>query len=32
VGRAVVECVDDLVVVETSRTLRRWGQRWLPLR
>jgi len=32
VGRAVVECVDDLVVVETSRTLRRWGKRWLPLR
>jgi hypothetical protein len=32
VGRAVVERVDGLVVVETSRVTRRRGARWEPLR
>lgn len=32
VGRAVVERVDTLVVVESSRVTRHWGSRWQPLR
>ncbi len=32
VGRAVVARVDELVVVETSRITRRFGNRWYPLR
>jgi hypothetical protein len=32
VGRAVVDRVDRLVVVESSRVTRRWGARWEPLR
>ncbi|KGM13417.1 hypothetical protein [Cellulomonas bogoriensis] len=32
VGRAVVTHVDTMVVVETSRVMRRAGARWYPLR
>ncbi|WP_298458748.1 hypothetical protein [uncultured Cellulomonas sp.] len=32
VGRAVVARVGELVVVETSRVTRRWGNRWHPMR
>ncbi|KGM08909.1 hypothetical protein [Cellulomonas carbonis] len=32
VGRAVVERVDELAVVETSRITRRTGNRWSPMR
>ena len=32
VGRAVVARVGDLVVVETSRVTRRFGNRWYPMR
>lgn len=32
VGRSVVQRVDELVVVESSRTTRRFGARWFPLR
>ncbi|CAL8975073.1 hypothetical protein CELL_01957 [Cellulomonas sp. T2.31MG-18] len=32
VGRAVVRRIDELVVVESSRTTRRFGARWYPLR
>lgn len=32
VGRAVVARTDELVVVEVSRTTRRYGARWYPLR
>ena len=32
VGRAVVERVDGMVVVETSRVTRRFGNRWYPMR
>lgn len=32
VGQAVVGRVDELVVVETSRVTRRFGNRWHPLR
>ena len=32
VGRAVVRRIDELVVVESSRTTRRYGARWYPLR
>ena len=31
VGRAVVRRIDELVVVESSRTTRRYGARWYPL-
>lgn len=32
VGRAVVDRVEALAVVETSRVTRRFGARWYPLR
>ncbi len=32
VGRVVVERVDAMVVVETSRVMRRFGNRWYPMR
>ncbi|WP_372592965.1 hypothetical protein [Actinotalea sp.] len=32
VGRAVVERVDAMAVVETSRVMRRFGNRWYPMR
>jgi hypothetical protein len=32
VGRAVVARVEELVVVETSRITRRYGNRWYPMR
>lgn len=32
VGRTVVRRIDELVVVESSRTTRRYGARWYPLR
>jgi hypothetical protein len=32
VGRAVVDRVEELVVVETSRITRRFGNRWYPMR
>ena len=32
VGRVVVERVDEMVVVETSRVTRRSGNRWYPMR
>lgn len=32
VGQAVVARVGDLVVVETSRVTRRFGNRWYPMR
>ncbi len=32
VGRIVVERVDEMVVVETSRVTRRFGNRWYPMR
>lgn len=32
VGRAVVVRVDEMVVVETSRVTRRFGNRWYPMR
>jgi len=32
VGQAVVRRVDEMVVVETSRVTRRFGNRWYPMR
>ena len=32
VGRTVVDRVDELAVVETSRVMRRFGNRWYPMR
>ena len=32
VGRVVVQRVDDMAVVETSRVTRRFGNRWYPMR
>jgi len=32
IGRVVVERVDSMVVVETSRVTRRFGNRWYPMR
>lgn len=32
VGTAVVRRVDEMVVVETSRVMRRFGARWYPMR
>ncbi len=32
VGQAVVGRVEELVVVETSRVTRRFGNRWYPMR